>query len=163
MQQRTTPTPDMRGLLTQLKERSPHRVFFHLKEGDVVPKSVGSAYKIDNAGLEGIKSLFSEGPFPIGPIFNHFSPDNSAFSKLWSSSNPSLKPRESHISVVDFSKVIAARLGECLEMAIAAQIVGQIRGIEIALVRGGSFSLVKRTLISMHLTLFGGWQSSPFS
>lgn len=98
-----------------------------LKKGDLVSKAGGCKYIIDNPGA--VLDLFVEGnSIPYTKIHNFFFPNQPEIRELFRQDK-----------IIPFSKMVNACLGECLEKAIAMQIVLQsLPGFEKASIVAGN-------------------------
>jgi hypothetical protein len=109
-------------IIEQLKALAiarPQTVISKLGLGDVIQKSCGLGYVIDDLYLENkLKGFpFPIGSIPYGPIYRGFRDSTSDIIKLFNG-------REN----IPFSEAFNAGLGQCLEKSIMAQLANQRSG-----------------------------------
>jgi len=95
----------------------PHTVISNLKKGDVVQKGSWSYYEIDDLSLtNGLydHDKFEKGSVPYQQINHKFKSSRSEILKLFGDSK-----------TINFSDVVNAGVGECLEKAVLVQLCAQ--------------------------------------
>jgi len=96
------------------------RMVRRLKKGDLVDKSSGLTYRIDDIGK--VLSLVGEHPdFPYGPIHRMLKSDAEKIRGLFHKEGTEHEGKR----VLPFSRVVECGLGECLEKSVLSHLVLQ--------------------------------------
>jgi hypothetical protein len=90
-------------------------------KGDLVHKSSGLLYEVDSP--EEVVALFlkDKGVFPYGAVHHHFQPGQAVILEMFNGRARSADTKK----VLPYSEAVKARTGECLERALASQLVLQ--------------------------------------
>jgi len=96
------------------EKECPNSVIEKLEDGRKIKKSLGLAYVIDDVNIDKRIGDFPEGAVLYGPIYRKLKTSSKEIMDLFCDS------RE-----IPFSKAYEARVGECLEKAILAQLSAQ--------------------------------------
>ena len=124
MEQKTqtiTKTQDLLKLLNHLSEKHPHHVTSKINQGDLIKKSMGLFYEIDDPDIKPILSQVP-GNGIYSKVYNHFWKFGSKVTDLFKDAT-----RQNGKSVIPYSVAVNNRAGECLEKSVAFQLANQNR------------------------------------
>ena len=112
---------NLKDILNDFEKKNPNAVKRRINQGDLIEKSLGLSYEIDD--LEIYKQLqgFKEGSVPYGPVHYALKSDANAIRNLFEKEGYTKKDKK----VLKFSKVVKAGLGQCLEKAILSHLATQ--------------------------------------
>lgn|GEM_PF-1581112 len=112
---------NLKEILRDFEKKNSVRVRNKLKKGDLVQKSGGLYYEIDNLDLHKNLPEYKEGSLPYGPIHRKLKSDKNKIYDFFKEKGVMREGKK----VVPFSQMIDAGLGECLEKAILSQMATQ--------------------------------------
>ena len=112
---------EIRECLHEIGKYLPRNVKSELKKGDMVEKSMGLSYEIDDPELYKRLADIPPGKIPYGKIFKHFRTDEAKTHSVFQQEGE----QRNDTRVLPFSKVYEAETGECAEKSIMAQLFAQ--------------------------------------
>ena len=112
---------NLKGILLEMEKKNSLRVKSKLKKGDLIKKSEGLYYEIDDLNLHKNLPDYKDGALPYAQIHSKLKADKN---KIYDFFNEKGVMRDGKL-VVPFSQVIGAGLGECLEKAILSHMATQ--------------------------------------
>jgi len=110
--------------LEEIAENQPELVIAKLTNGDLVNKSMGLIYEIDDQNIDRKLGTFPKGLIPYSLIYKKLRSQRSEIQRLFDNS-----------TTIPFSKAYEAGVGESLEKAILVQLSAQ-RGRTAFLING---------------------------
>lgn len=111
-------------ILRKLSIERPRSVISRLNFGQIINKSMGLKYLIDNSDIDLNMGDFPKGAIPYRPVYKKLGGNSSDILKQFGGRN-----------TIPFSEVFNAGLGECLEKAVLIQLAAQ-RQEESFLIKG---------------------------
>ncbi len=118
---------EIKKILKRLSCERENSVIGNLARGNMVRKSMGRQYEIDDVEIERRLGDFPGGVIPYGPIYRALrNPKGDELMNIFGGS-----------SEVPFSRVYEAGVGECLEKAILVQLAAQ-KGVDVPFLISGS-------------------------
>jgi hypothetical protein len=100
--------------LKRFSREIPASVIENLAVGDVVGKSMGLSYFIDDKAIDLQLGQFPEGAIPYSAVYRKLSPSMAGINKQFNGRRN-----------IPFSEVFNAGVGECLEKAVLIQLASQ--------------------------------------
>lgn len=100
--------------LQEITASHPHIAIARINKSDMVRKSMGLEYEIDDIDIDKNLGDFPEGAIPYGPIHRELESSPGRIMRLFGNR-----------SRIPFSQAYNSKVGECLEKAILVQLAGQ--------------------------------------
>jgi hypothetical protein len=104
----------VKNILDGLVDNHPQNVIASISQGDVLDRSAGLQYVIDNPDIDLDLGNYATGAVPYGRIFSHFTGGKEAVLKVANNRN-----------VVPFSEIFNAKAGHCFERGVVTQLAAQ--------------------------------------
>ena len=101
-------------LLRQLSVEKPRSVISKLDVGQIINKSMGLKYILDNPNIDLSLGDFPQGSIPYGPIYRKLNGNSSDILRRFGEKDK-----------MPFSEMFNAGFGECLEKAVLVQLAAQ--------------------------------------
>jgi len=124
-------TQKIKEELEHYAQKNPDIIMTRLKKGDLIPKSAGLAYEIDDPEIYKKLGDFPKGTIPYGPAHRALGQSHWKTFDLFQKEGV----QRDGIKVLPFSRAVELGLGQCLEKAVLIQLAAQ-NGAEGFLVSG---------------------------